>query len=588
MSDVITYEKNVYDRLYKFEKRILRTLNNKTEIYTSWDNPRGGESPLEREFEFTKKSQVFNRRLQFKPFVIVYCRNTADVVATFKAAKDNGLPFKIRAGGHDHEGECIGTNVILIDVSKMDTVEIDRETMTARIGPGNKFQRLTSLLADKDVMIPHGTCATVGIAGFTMGGGWGPWTRKEGMACERLIGATIILGDGTVTNVDVAPNGKVPELLWALRGGGGMSYGIVTELRFSVFELPPVLHRFQVEWNGYENEKIGTLNKKVPTLQILQQWEALIKSSKTPNLIGTNLKINAIPIQGNEGKVTGELFHNCLMYGYWEGKLDTLKTFLETSFSIKITLEHSIRIDPETGKETKYIKGIVKDSTGKLTPCCIDIETGVGRDFKDKKYGEHLMSSWDRESHTKILQKLGINILKGTPLQPDYDKPSPHKITSRLVNKEGLGTQGYTELLNSLTSPLIFAENRKLGLFSYVTLGAIVGDYYKKNPDGAESAFPYKDKLYTIQYQTWWNEEYDQKEEGQDNYVYDFTNRALDWIEISRSNKIANTSGAFISFKDNSIPTKTYFSTSYERLKLIKERYVQDDYNHFRSRKTII
>ena len=147
---------------------------------------------------------------------------------------------------------------------------------------------------------------------------------------------------------------------------------------------------------------------------------------------------------------------------------------------------------------------------------------------------------------------------------------------------------GYQKLLESLSSDLILDGNRALGLFTYVTLGAIIGDFYNTRINETNSAFPYKEKLYTIQYQCWWNEKKEQKNEFQDNFVYDRTNHALDWIEKSRNFDIPNTSGAFISFKDSSIPTKTYFDKSYDRLKEIKENYSKDPYNHFRTRKTII
>ena len=198
------------------------------------------------------------------------------------------------------------------------------------------------------------------------------------------------------------------------------------------------------------------------------------------------------------------------------------------------------------------------------------------------------MSSWDRESYHSIQSEMfKEGLLEGDPIPPDLDKPAPHKITSRLVDQKGLNEKGYEQLLLSLTSPLILKENRKLGLFTYVTLGAIVGDYYRKNPDG-NSAFPYKDKLYTIQYQTWWNTKKKYRIKGQNSNVYDNTNRALDWMEVSRDFDIPNTSGAFISFKDSSIPTKVYFDKSYERLKKIKIDLCEDPHNHFRSRKTII
>ncbi len=553
------------DNLRNFMEQLEEKLPSSVNVSTSW-----GE--INEQYQNYKNSQVFNRRLQFAPLVIVYCETEDDVKITFNAVKDNNLPFTVRAGGHDHEGECIGTNTVLIDVSKINHVDFCDNSKIAKIGPGNRFETLTSTLAKNDVMIAHGTCATVGIAGFTMGGGWGPWTRKEGMCCEHLIGANILLGNGEIEVVDVEEDGTVPPLLWALRGGGGLSYGIVTELRFETFPLPDVLHRFEIQWNPYENKHPDTLCAQVPTIAVLKKWEALIAPFQNPSLIGTNLKINAIPFSNDQTICLDSISHNCVFYGYWEGDEASLNTFITDNFTDDL----------------------------KPDPCNITIEPATGAKHDKESYGKQLMGSWDRESFSKIQLNLG-----GTPLQPDEDDPAPHKITSRLVDEHGLGQAGYQQLLQSLSSPLIQGRNRERGLFTYVTLGAITGDYYPAHANNAcdeaqsncgfpkytndkTSAFPYKNKRYTIQYQCWWNEEANQKALGQDNRVYDNTNRALDWIETARKAEIPGTSGAFISFKDNSIPTETYFATSYRDLKEIKESYSLDPFNHFRSRKTII
>ena len=503
----------------------------------------------ERENYF-KNALIFNRRISQDPFIIVYCESSSDVSTTYKTAIKNDLPVRVRAGGHDHEGESSGTNTVLIDVSKMNSVQVNHDTGIAKIGPGNKFSKLTTDLANEDVMISHGTCATVGIAGFTLGGGWGPWTRKNGMNCEHLMGATLMLGDGELIDVD-EKKGKVPDLLWALRGGGGMSYGIVTEFRIQTFPLPKELIKFELHWNKYIDPKQEDFSPIQPTLTILKTWESVIKSPRTGQLIGTNLKINGKPSKKPFNVKT--VCHNCVMYGYWEGDKKSLEKFVNTFFK---------KVPPE-----------------------LEVIGEGGTDPKEN-YGARLMSSWDRESYHKI--QVGMKgLLQGEPIPPDNDLPAPHKITSRLVDKKGLKEKGYEQLLRSLTSPLIFKENRSLGLFCYVTLGAIVGDYYKKHPKG-NSAFPYKDKLYTIQYQTWWNTEGQYLIDGENSNVYDYTNRALDWIELNREIDIPNTSGSFISFKDSSVPTETYFDKSYDRLKEIKITLSRDEHNHLRTRKTII
>ena len=526
-------------------------------------------------FSYNKSRQVFNRRFQLKPYAIIYCESKEDVQRVYKDAIKHDLPIRLRAGGHDHEAECSGTNTILIDVSRMNWVEVDPETNIASIGPGNRFIKLTTDLArnpGNPVMIPHGTCATVGISGFTFGGGWGPWTRAKGMCCEYLVGATIVLGDGTSIELSEDGDERSRKLLWALRGGGGFSYGIVTELRLQTFELPQELIKFEVEWNPYifdGDDRPLKLVKDEPTKQVLQAWEAAINPSEDINedlmelndrLIGTNLKISGIPSSDNGSFKEDEVYHNCLMYGYWRGNTVDLEQFIEDTYS---NVDH-------------YEFRIV----------------GYGGAGTEAAYGTNMMASnWDRISHYNITQLLQNKPLLGTnesdPLPPDYDAPAPHKITSRLVDEKGLSDYG--AFLKTLTSPLILEGNRELGLFSYVTLGAIAGRFYRKEENRENNcAFPYKSKLYTIQYQTWWNTELNEKEEGEDNFVYDRTNRALDWMQTCRDAEIPNTSGAFISFKDSSIPTKTYFDFNYDELKHIKETYSEDPYNHFRTRKTII
>ncbi len=521
-------------------------------------------------YRYNRASQVFNRKFQFRPLAIVYCQSTEDVRLVYTTAQQCNLPIRVRSGGHDHEGECSGTNTIVIDLSQINAVTYTDQAgqpttsntgVLAHIGPGIKFGSLTTQLAQRGVMIPHGTCATVGIAGFTFGGGWGPWTRKRGMCCERLVGATIVLGNGQVETLQITDTDPAKkDLLWALKGGGGMSYGIVTELVIETFPLPEFLIKFEISWNPLKLEKgILTLATEAttPTIEVLTAWEKAIGSTETPRLIGTNLKIVGKPRQEPFDAATE--VHNCVMYGYWEGDWESLHQFHQEYFA-----SGTLKVTGTGGTQTDH----------------------------EEPYGANLMSDWDRESFQRVYQLMSgeANHPENSPIPGDLDAPAPHKITSRLVNPEGLQQEGHEALLSSLTSPLIMEENWGLGLFSYVTLGAIVGDFYHQEAHrlSDQSAFPYKDRLYTIQYQTWWNMKLSEQEKEQQNKVYNRTNRALDWMEVARDFEIPHTGGAFISFKDSSIPTETYFQQNYEKLKRIKEAYAQDEFNHFRTRKTII
>jgi len=494
--------------------------------------------------------QVFNRKFQFRPTAIVLCECTEHVQQVVNIARDADHKIRVRSGGHDHEGECSGTDTILIDLSKMKSVKVEKATGLARIQPGIRFLELVPKLGEKGVCIPHGTCATVGIAGFTMGGGWGPWTRRYGMCCESLVGATIVLGDGEA--VELTPGCKQEELLWALRGGGGMSYGIVTELVFQTFELPKETIKFEVNWDHSS------------AFKVLKLWEGLIAPGKNPNLIGTNLKIMAIP-KPKKGNIK-ESVHKCTFYGYYTG------TQVELKAEMKIWFE-------------------------KLPPTDI-----ISPDDNNDKTKQKAFSAWDRVSTVKKLQSANApkrlfsmldldspHPLRAETIPPDLDAPAPHKITSRVVAESGWNDKGRETLIRSIESDLLYDLGEEAQLLTYVTLGAITGNFYpkyKEYPQG--SAFPYKKRPFFIQYQAWWDQGADGIKEGNKHNVHKYTNRAEDWIEECRKEDFPETSGSFISFKDASVPTRNYFMQSYEQLKMIKDMHSKDPENRFRSRKTII
>ncbi|MFC3031551.1 FAD-binding protein [Pseudoalteromonas fenneropenaei] len=509
---------------------------------------------------YQAQTLIFNTRLRYNPAVIVMCTSTEDVQKVYRTATAYNLLVRVRSGGHDHEGECSGTDAVLIDLSGLKQYDVKKQLSDcgkteyiAHIGSGYRFYQLVPKLASHqpELTIPHGTCATVGLAGYIQGGGWGPWTRIKGMCCEYLVGATVVLGNGDV--ITATEHNEHKALLWALRGGGAPSYGIVTEFQVKAFELPNEIHRFEIEWN-----QPGQTTYREKSVTVLSNWQSTIADTSTAQLVGTNLKINGLPSdQVPTLEAVTRLEHHSIMYGYWQGSESSLTQFV-----------------------ARYLPN------GKLTV----------HGKEDKKNYSMLIGNWDRNSLHQVMQRkpkmlLGTPLLGGQPFKPDYDAPAPHKITSKLVNKNGLCDQGKLQLLQTLTSPLIGKCDEDLGLFCYVTLGAITGPYYQENPNGDSElgvAFPYQDCQYTIQYQTWWNELVTFKQEGQNNLVYQYTNRAMDWIEVCRDTPINNTYGAFISFKDASIPTQTYFQQNYQKLVEIKLEYSKDKYNHLRTRKTII
>ncbi|RQO69417.1 hypothetical protein DBR43_15140 [Pedobacter sp. KBW06] len=556
---------------------------------------------------YNEKRQIFNTYYQFRPTAIVFCKNTAQVSEVMKCIKkyDYKGVLRVLSGGHDHEGECSATDSLVIDLSGMDTVDIQPEKNYAIIQPGIMFLSLIEQMNAKNVGLPHGTCFSVRIAGFSFGGGWGPWTRQKGMGCESLAGVTIVLGDGayrTIIDNKLIPvyqggpvkdlNEEDRKLLWALRGGGGMSYGIVTELIYKTFTLPDYTTKFTISWEQKPGRVIP------PAVDLLKRWEELITYNENKDLLGTNLKIVAKYKDEKDKTPVEKSLHNCYFYGYYMGS----KSRFKSQHDFEKALEEIIVKDWFPRKQYDLYEVKFEDS----------IEAALSNNTTDGSSGKLMavpdinrrawstFSAWDRvvkwdtDDHKNPLLE-SVYDTAALPrhfeaIPPEMDLPAPHKITSRFATVQSdkhLADLRRKKLIESLESNLLDVQGAKEKLSAYFTLGAITGEYYKNYNHKANefpqgSAFPYKKCYYTIQYQVWWDNE------GVNPKVQPYVNRALDWLERCRDYEIPATYGAFISFKDDSIPTQVYFQESYDRLKEIKAAYSKDPDNMLSSRKTII
>ena len=177
---------------------------------------------------------VFNPLFDaLSPQGIARCGSAADVAACLRFAVDHGLPFAIRGGGHSFGGYSTGTGLVL-DMTRMSQV-IAAGNGTATVGAGARLIDVYAGLAADGVMIPAGSCPTVGIAGLTLGGGVGVISRKYGLTIDNLVGAEVVLADGRTVTCDATHE---PDLFWALRGGGAGSFGVVTAFTFRTNPAP--------------------------------------------------------------------------------------------------------------------------------------------------------------------------------------------------------------------------------------------------------------------------------------------------------------------------------------------------------------
>jgi len=177
------------------------------------------------------------------PLVIVFARETQDVVNALAWARQNDVAVRVRSGRHSLEGWSNVDNGIVIDVSELKSAQIDTASRIATVGAGLTQLEAVTMLGKKGLAAPTGTEGSVGLAGATLGGGFGLLTRYLGMACDKLIAAEVVVASGAdgakTIKVDTKNN---TDLLWALRGAGNGNFGIVTSLTYKVAPIKGVAY----------------------------------------------------------------------------------------------------------------------------------------------------------------------------------------------------------------------------------------------------------------------------------------------------------------------------------------------------------
>jgi FAD binding domain/Berberine and berberine like len=225
-----------------------------------------------------------------KPQAIAFCESLSDVQKTVRWARKHNVHVVPRSGGHSYGGYSTTTGVI-VDVSRLHAVSLAANGRAAS-GAGAQLMGVYTALANRGRMVPGGTCPTVGIAGLTQGGGIGLSGRKFGLTCDHLIEATVVLADGRAV---VANAREHSDLYWALRGGGGGNFGIVTRFVFRTHPAGTV-STYSLEWPWSDAK------------QVVQAWQAF--APHAPDGLSCVLNVNAAAGAGGPPHITsaGQFF----------------------------------------------------------------------------------------------------------------------------------------------------------------------------------------------------------------------------------------------------------------------------------------
>jgi FAD/FMN-containing dehydrogenase len=195
---------------------------------------------------FTAAAHVFDPRFDhILPSAVARPVDAHDVRSAVRFTVAHDIRVRARSGGHSYAGYSTLSDGVVLDLRKLNSIRVDKHAGTATVGAGTQLIDIYAGLAQRGMTLPAGSCPSVGVAGVTLGGGFGLASRRLGLTTDNLLAVKIVTADGQLRTVDKHSD---PGLLWALRGGGGGNFGVVTEFTFKVHPLPASAAFFSVTW----------------------------------------------------------------------------------------------------------------------------------------------------------------------------------------------------------------------------------------------------------------------------------------------------------------------------------------------------
>jgi FAD/FMN-containing dehydrogenase len=210
-----------------------------------------------------------------RPAAVARCERPADVRACVEVAAGSRIPIAARSGGHSYAGYSNADGALIADLSPMSSVDV--RGGTAVIGAGAKLIDVYAGLAAQGRCLPAGSCPTVGISGLTLGGGIGVLAREYGLTCDKLTAAEVVTADGKLVTASADAE---PDLFWALRGGGGGNFGIVTSFTFDAPEAADLVV-FSLRFDGAAADVVAAWQEWIAGLPN-EMWSNCVVSGGSP------------------------------------------------------------------------------------------------------------------------------------------------------------------------------------------------------------------------------------------------------------------------------------------------------------------
>jgi FAD/FMN-containing dehydrogenase len=363
--------------------------------------------------------KIWNAMIDRRPAVIVQCAEADDVPPIITFARENGLEISIRGAGHNIAGNALCDNGVMMDLSTMTNVRVDAQKRRAYVEPGATLADFDKAAQAHGLATPVGINSTTGIAGLTLGGGFGWLTRKYGLTIDNLISAEVVTADG---NKIRAGKNENADLFWAIRGGGG-NFGVVTEFEFQLHPVGPEILAGLIVFPFSQAKQVLTQYRKFAESapEELNVWVVLRKAPPLPflpeHVHGQEVVILAVFYAGDRAE--GEkLIEPLRSFGDAHGEHLGAQPYIEWQQAFDPLLTRGARNYWKSHNFTELRDGVldaIVDFAGKLPSPQCEIFIGfiagaanrVSADamayfHRDAKFVLNVHGRWDDAAHDEI------------------------------------------------------------------------------------------------------------------------------------------------------------------------------------------
>jgi hypothetical protein len=393
--------------------------------------------------------RISNARFNYFPKYIYYCEGWQDVRIALAKAKEEKLGVRIRSGGHQHEGMCSANDILMVDLSQINQILFSADRNAARIGAGAKLGDIYKQMWANRRLLPGGGCGDVRIGGLVQGGGWGPYSRALGLTCDTLAGFSMVTAGGEFIEVTDSKADPHRDLLWAVRGGGGGNFGVITHFNFRLASISAPVWQFTLSW--------GHPNMIEP---VVEEWRQNFPNDGDLRL--TSFCRLSSPAGTNPPFVDPPV----IVAGF----------FLDDQVPLKALLE---RLLPTTYSKAKASFSPVNSP-------------GVEERAMVLQHAEYQPGP----------PRPASNALLGAGIDPPSETCDggwyPHKVSS-CFPRSGFSREAIDTIVKYLVSSSPEPEARR-----YLSLHGMGGAINNDPARSQESCFAFREKPFMLQYQAWW------------------------------------------------------------------------------------